>query len=97
MAGALAALTGGNPLALVELTGSLTDAQRAAPSPWSSRSRPAAGRSTCSASGWNSCPARPPRAPDRAAAGSDEMVPVARALAVEQLGVSALEPAELAA
>ena len=93
----LAALTGGNPLALVELTGSLTDAQRAGAEPLVE---------PVPASGWaqhvfgqrlEQLPSTARRALlIAAAAGSDEMVPVARALAVEQLEVSALEPAELA-
>ena len=93
----LAALTGGNPLALVELTSSLTDAQRAGAEPLVE---------PVPASGWaqhvfgqrlEQLPSTARRALlIAAAAGSDEMVPVARALAVEQLEVSALEPAELA-
>ena len=97
VAAQLAALTGGNPLALVELTGSLTDAQRAGAEPLVE---------PVPASGWaqhvfgqrlEQLPGPARRALlIAAAAGSDEMVPVARALAVEHLEVSALEPAELA-
>jgi DNA-binding CsgD family transcriptional regulator len=93
----LAELTGGNPLALLELAGALTDDQRSGAEPLPQ---------PIPSSGWAqhvfgqrlaALPSSTRRALlVSAAVGGDEMLLVSRALAAEGLNPSALEPAETA-
>ena len=97
VAGRMAGLTAGNPLALIELAGSLNEQQRLGGQPLDE---------PVPASGWAQhvfgrrlaeLPGDARRALLLAtAAGGDELLPLSRALAAEDLSVAALEPAERA-